>query len=149
MEEAECARRTRIFWRIQGWRVQVSRETAARTWKAGVHRFAVTRVRTRGALAAPLTSPLWACFPFVRPHRTSNTHGKDCCWGWNWCVHHLVLRANSLEKTLMPGKIEGKRRRQQKMRWLDGITAEWTWIWANSRRQWKTGKAGMLQPTGS
>ena len=36
-------------------------------------------LRTRGALPAPLTSPLWACFPFVRPHRTSNTHGKDCC----------------------------------------------------------------------
>ena len=36
---------------------------------------------------------------------------------------HLMRRANSLEKTLMLGKIEGKRRRgQQKMRWLDGIT---------------------------
>ena len=35
----------------------------------------------------------------------------------------LVLRTNSLEKTLMLGKIEGRRRRgQQKMRWLDGIT---------------------------
>ena len=36
---------------------------------------------------------------------------------------HLMRRANSLEKTLMLGKIEGKRRRgQQKMRWLDDIT---------------------------
>ena len=36
---------------------------------------------------------------------------------------HLMGRANSLEKTLMLGKIEGKRRRgQQRMRWLDGIT---------------------------
>ena len=36
---------------------------------------------------------------------------------------HLRRRANSLEKTLMLGKIEGKRRRgQQRMRWLDGIT---------------------------
>ena len=40
---------------------------------------------------------------------------------------HLMQRANSLEKTLMLGKIEGRRRRdnrrgQQKMRWLDGIT---------------------------
>ena len=36
---------------------------------------------------------------------------------------HLMQRADSLEKTLMLGKIEGKRRRgQQKMRWLDGIT---------------------------
>ena len=36
---------------------------------------------------------------------------------------HLIQRADSLEKTLMLGKIEGVRRRgQQRMRWLDGIT---------------------------
>ena len=36
---------------------------------------------------------------------------------------HLMRRANSLEKTLMLGKIEGRRRRgQQRMRWLDSIT---------------------------
>ena len=36
---------------------------------------------------------------------------------------HLMKRANSLEKTLMLGKVEGTRRRgRQRMRWLDGIT---------------------------
>ena len=36
---------------------------------------------------------------------------------------HMMQRADSFEKTLMLGKIEGRRRRgQQKMRWLDGIT---------------------------
>ena len=36
---------------------------------------------------------------------------------------HLMRKADSFEKTLMPGKIEGRRRRgQQRMRWLDGIT---------------------------
>ena len=35
---------------------------------------------------------------------------------------HLMGRADSLEKTLMLGKIEGKRRGRQRMRWLDGIT---------------------------
>ena len=35
---------------------------------------------------------------------------------------HLIQRANSLEKTLMPGKIEGKRRELQRIRWLDNIT---------------------------
>ena len=36
---------------------------------------------------------------------------------------YLMRRANSLEKTLMPGELEGKRRRwRQKIRWLDGIT---------------------------
>ena len=35
---------------------------------------------------------------------------------------YLMQRANSLEKTLMLGKIEDKRRGRQRMRWLDGIT---------------------------
>ena len=39
------------------------------------------------------------------------------------CFDHLMRRTGSLEKTLMLGKIEGRRRRgQQRMRWLDGIT---------------------------
>ena len=38
-------------------------------------------------------------------------------------LYHLIQRADSLEKTLMLGKIEGRRRRgQQRMRWLDGMT---------------------------
>ena len=35
---------------------------------------------------------------------------------------HLMQRADSFEKTLMLGKIEGRRRRDERMRWLDGIT---------------------------
>ena len=35
---------------------------------------------------------------------------------------HLMQRADSFEKTLLLGKIEGRRRRRQRMRWLDGIT---------------------------
>ena len=39
------------------------------------------------------------------------------------CFGHLIKRADSLEKTLMLGKIEGRRwRGRQRMRWLDGIT---------------------------
>ena len=39
------------------------------------------------------------------------------------CLGHLMRRTDSLEETLMPGKIEGGRRRgRQRMRWLDGIT---------------------------
>ena len=38
-------------------------------------------------------------------------------------IDHLMIRTNSLEKTLMLGRIEGRRRRgRQRMRWLDGIT---------------------------
>ena len=36
---------------------------------------------------------------------------------------HLMQRADSLEKTLLLGKIEGRRRGRQRMRWLDGITS--------------------------
>ena len=53
-----------------------------------------------------------------------NTHWKDWCWSWN-SQHfgYLIQRTDSLEKTLMMGKIEGGRRRGwQRMRWLDGIT---------------------------
>ena len=40
---------------------------------------------------------------------------------------HLMRRVDSLEKTLMLGGIEGRRRRgRQRMRWLDGITNSWT-----------------------
>ena len=46
---------------------------------------------------------------------------------------HLIQRADSLEKTLMVGKIEGKRRGQQRMRWLDSITYSmdigWSKLW--------------------
>ena len=39
------------------------------------------------------------------------------------CFGHLMRRADSFEKTLMLGRIEGRRKRgQQRMRWLDGIT---------------------------
>ena len=59
---------------------------------------------------------------------------------------HLMRKVDSLEKTLMLGKVEGRRRRGwPKMRWLDGILTQWTWVWANSGREWRTGKPGMLQ----
>ena len=61
---------------------------------------------------------------------------------------YLMWRADSLEKTLMLGKIKGGRMRRQKMRWLDGITDLWTWIWASSRSWWWTGKPGVLQSMG-
>ena len=54
---------------------------------------------------------------------TLNTHWKDWCWSWNPNTLWLMWRADSLEKTLILGKTEGRRRRgRQRMRWLDGIT---------------------------
>ena len=53
---------------------------------------------------------------------------------------HLMWRADSLEKTLMLGKIEGRRRGDWGWDgWMASLT-QWTWIWANYRRQWRTGK---------
>ena len=63
---------------------------------------------------------------------------------------HLMWRTDSLEKALMLGKIDGRRKRgQQRMRWLDGISDRWTWVWASSRSWWWTRKPGVLQPMGS
>ena len=54
---------------------------------------------------------------------------------------HLIWRTDSLEKTPMLVKIEGGRRRgRQRMRWLDGITTQWTWVWANARSWCWTGR---------
>ena len=50
----------------------------------------------------------------------------NCKWGKGLKLQyfgHLIRRTDSMEKTLMLGKIEGRRRRgRQRMRWLDGIT---------------------------
>ena len=58
---------------------------------------------------------------------------------------HLMWRADSLEKTFMLGKIEGRRRRGwQRMGWLMASLTQWTWVWTNSGIWWWTGKPVVL-----
>ena len=60
-----------------------------------------------------------------------------------------MWRTDSFEKTLMLGKIEGRRGRgRQRMRWLASLT-QWTWVWVGSGSWWWTGKPGVLQSMGS
>ena len=62
---------------------------------------------------------------------------------------HLMRRADSLEKTLMLRKIEGRRGRGwQKMRWLDDIINSIDRSLRKFQRQWRTGKPGVLQSMG-
>ena len=59
---------------------------------------------------------------------------------------HLMQRAQLTGKDPDAGKDwRQEEKEQQRMRWLDGIMDSVEWVWANSRRQWRTGKSGMLQ----
>ena len=61
---------------------------------------------------------------------------------------HLMWRADSLEKTLMLGKIEGGRRRgPQVMKWLDTSPTQWTWVWelVMDRESWLAAVHGVTK----
>ena len=62
---------------------------------------------------------------------------------------HLMGKTDSLEKTLMPGKSEGRRRwgRQRRGGWM-ASPIQWPWVWASSGSWWWTGKPGVLQSMG-
>ena len=64
-------------------------------------------------------------------------------------VGYLMQRTYSFEKTLMLGKIKGRRRRGwQKMKNLMAVSIQWTWVWASSGSWRWTGRPGVLQSIG-
>ena len=76
-----------------------------------------------------------------------NIHWKDWCWSWisspldTWCKELNHWKRPWCWERLKAGG-EGENR------WWDGWMAsltQWTWIWANSRRQWRTGRPDVLQ----
>ena len=94
----------------------------------------------------PGESQGWGSLLSMRSHRVghdqSNVASKQD-------FGQLMWRTDSLEKTLILGKIEGRRRRGwQRMRWLDGITDLMDMIWESSWSWWWTGKPGVLQSLG-
>ena len=82
---------------------------------------------------------------------TLNIHWKDECWNWNsntsatWCKELTQWKRPWCWERLRAG---GEGRDRGWNGWI-ASSIQWTWVWANSRRQWRTGKPGMLQSMGS
>ena len=79
-----------------------------------------------------------------------NIHWKDWCWSWSfntlatWCEELTHWKKPWCWDRLKAGG-EGDDRGCDG--WIASLT-QWTWVWANSRRQWRTGKPGVLQSMG-
>ena len=103
-------------------------------------------------LEKTLESPLdWKKIQPINPkgNQPSILIGRTC-WSWSSYTMAAWCKVNSLEKTLMLGKIESRRRRGNRGwdSWMASLN-QCTWVWANSGSQWRTGTWGMLQSMGS
>ena len=84
-------------------------------------------------------------------YSTLNTHWKD--WYWSWSSNTLGTWWEELTHWKRPWCWERLKAgaEEDDRRW-DGWVAsptQWTWVWASSRRRWRTGKLGVLQSVGS
>ena len=81
---------------------------------------------------------------------TSRHGDRSCCWSWSsnplatWCRELSHWKIPQCWENLRAGRTRGNRGWDG---WMASST-QWTWIRADSRRQWRTGKPGMLQSMG-
>ena len=74
-------------------------------------------------------------------------HWKDWCWSWSsdplsiWCEELTYWKRPWCQKRLRVG---GEGRNRGWDGWM-ASSIQWTWVWANSRRWWRTGRSGVLQ----
>ena len=120
-------------------------------WKQEINFYVVHEPRFGGYLLATSKKCCYRISKFLPFKRSSawlpiaRTRNVFCFCLKDVYFGHLMGRANPLEKTLMLGKIEGRRRRgRQRTRWLDGITNSMNMSF--TRRWWRTGKPGVQQP---
>ena len=89
------------------------------------------------------TSPCWR-------KSTLNIHWKDWCWSWSsnnlatWCKELTHWKRPRCWERLKAGEEEGDDRGWDKVASL----TQWTWVWANSGRLWRTEEPGVLQSMG-
>ena len=80
-----------------------------------------------------------------------NIHWKKWCWSWSsntlatWCEELIHWKRPWCWERLRAGGEEGNRGWDG---WMASLT-QWTWVWENSERYWRTGKPGVLQSMGS
>ena len=81
--------------------------------------------------------------------QTLNIHWKN--WGWSWSANTLAIWCEEWTHWKRPWCWESLKVGEGDNRGWDGWIAsliQWTWVWANSGRWWRTGKPGVLQSTG-
>ena len=88
-------------------------------------------------------------YMYAYVHSSIIYNRKDWWWGSNtlasWCKQPMHWKRPSWWKRLMAG---GERADRGWDGWMASLT-QWTWVWANSKRSWRTEKPGMLQSMGS
>ena len=116
---------------VQMWELDCKQDWAPKNWCFQIVVLEKTLWGSLGLQGDP-TSQSWRKLIL-------NIHWKDRCWSWNSSALATWCEELTHWKRLMLGKIEGRRRSgRQKMRWLNGITDSWTWVWASTKRCWRT-----------